>query len=81
MDRRGPARARGDLGRACQLAQEAVDSFKRASGGSAIYQNVPIQRIERDMAAVTQHALMHPDTNTELYGRLLCGLEPNTFYI
>lgn len=75
------ARARADLGRACQLAQDAVDTFKRASGGSSIYQNVPIQRIERDIAAVTQHALMHPDTNTELYGRLLCGLEPNTFYI
>jgi hypothetical protein len=27
------------------------------------------------------HALMHPATNTELYGRILCGLEPNTLYI
>jgi hypothetical protein len=24
---------------------------------------------------------MHPNTNFELYGRVLCGLEPNTLYI
>jgi 4-hydroxyphenylpyruvate dioxygenase-like putative hemolysin len=25
--------------------------------------------------------LMHPSTNLELYGRVLCGLEPDTLYI
>jgi hypothetical protein len=24
---------------------------------------------------------MHPDTNAELYGRILCGLEPDTLYV
>ncbi len=75
------ARARVDMGRACQLAQEAVDILRRASGGASVYSAVPIQRIERDMQSVNLHALMHPDTNLELYGRILCGLEPNTFYI
>jgi hypothetical protein len=40
-----------------------------------------MQRIARDVNAVTMHALMHPDTNAELYGRILCGLEPDTLYI
>jgi len=75
------ARARGDLGAVCQLAKEAVDIFNTASGGSSIFVDVPIQRIERDVQALNLHALMHPNTNAELYGRVLCGLEPNTLYI
>ncbi|MEU8271217.1 acyl-CoA dehydrogenase family protein [Sphaerisporangium sp. NPDC049002] len=75
------ARARADMGAVCRLAKEAVDIFSTASGGSSIYSHVPIQRIARDIQAVNLHALMHPNTNAELYGRILCGLEPNTLYI
>jgi len=75
------ARARADMGAVCRLTKEAVDIFNNASGGSSIYNDVPMQRIHRDITAVNLHALMHPDTNTELYGRVLCGLEPNTLYI
>ncbi|MFS1302059.1 acyl-CoA dehydrogenase family protein [Streptosporangium longisporum] len=75
------ARARADMGAACRLAKEAVDVLNNASGGGSIYSHVPIQRIERDVQALNLHALMHPDTNAELYGRVLCGLEPNTHYI
>ncbi|OKK14337.1 acyl-CoA dehydrogenase [Streptomyces sp. CB00455] len=74
-------RARADMGAVCRLAKEAVDIFATASGGSSIYTSVPIQRISRDIQAVNLHALMHPDTNAELYGRVLCGLEPNSLYI
>jgi 3-hydroxy-9,10-secoandrosta-1,3,5(10)-triene-9,17-dione monooxygenase len=75
------ARARLDLGAACQRAKEAVDVLATASGGSSIYESVPIQRIERDVRVLNLHAIMHPNTNLELYGRILCGLEPNTVYI
>ncbi len=74
-------RARADLGTVCGLAKEAVGILATASGGSSIYSHQPMQRIERDVNAVTMHALMHPDTNAELYGRVLCGLEPDTLYI
>ena len=74
-------RARADMGAVVKLAKEAVDIFASASGGSSIYSGIPIQRINRDIQAVNQHALMHPNTNAELYGRVLCGLEPNTLYI
>ncbi|MEU4805545.1 acyl-CoA dehydrogenase family protein [Actinosynnema sp. NPDC023587] len=75
------ALARADLGAVCKRAKEAVDIFHTASGGSSIYSDVPMQRIHRDVEAVNLHALMHPDTNAELYGRVLCGLPPNTLYI
>jgi alkylation response protein AidB-like acyl-CoA dehydrogenase len=75
------ARARADVGQLVRLVKEAVDIFNTASGGSSIYSGIPIQRINRDIQAVNLHALMHPNTNNELYGRVLCGLEPNTLYI
>ncbi len=75
------ARSRGDLGTIVRLAKEAVDILASASGGSSIYLDLPIQRIARDVQAINLHALMHPNTNAELYGRVLCGLEPNTLYI
>jgi alkylation response protein AidB-like acyl-CoA dehydrogenase len=75
------AKARADLGAVCRLGKESVDILNLASGGSSIYSDVPMQRIARDVLAVNMHALMHPDTNAELYGRVLCGLNPNTLYI
>jgi hypothetical protein len=74
-------RNRGWLGRVVQLTKESVDVFSMASGGSSLYRSVPIQRIQRDMQAFALHALMHPNTNFELYGRGLCGLKPNTMYL
>jgi alkylation response protein AidB-like acyl-CoA dehydrogenase len=73
--------ARAALGRTFRLAKESVDTLANASGGSSIYDGVPIQRIQRDMNTLNLHALMHPNTNFELYGRILCGVEPNTMYL
>jgi len=73
--------ARADMGRACELAKAAADILSLASGGSSIYTDVPIQRIVRDLHAITMHALMHPATNAELHGRILCGMQPNTLYL
>jgi 3-hydroxy-9,10-secoandrosta-1,3,5(10)-triene-9,17-dione monooxygenase len=75
------ARARLDLGGCVQRAKEAVDILNSASGGSSIYREVPIQRIQRDIETLNLHGIMHPATNLELYGRIVCGLESNTPYI
>jgi alkylation response protein AidB-like acyl-CoA dehydrogenase len=72
--------ARVALGRALRLAKNAADILSTGSGASSLYSSVPIQRIDRDIRALNMHALMHPNTNLELYGRILCGLEPNTTY-
>ena len=75
------ARVRLDLGAACQRAKEAVDILHGASGGSSIHTGVPIQRIQRDVQALNLHAILHPKTNLELYGRIACGLDANTPFI
>ncbi|WP_213451340.1 acyl-CoA dehydrogenase family protein [Rhizomonospora bruguierae] len=73
--------ARAALGRVFSRAKDAVDVLNTGSGGTSLYLDVPIQRIERDIQALNLHALMHPNTNLELFGRIRCGLEPNTLYI
>jgi len=75
------ARVRLDLGAACQRAKEAVEILDSASGGSSVYRDVPIQRIERDVRTLNLHAILQPTTNQELYGRIVCGLDANTPYI
>jgi alkylation response protein AidB-like acyl-CoA dehydrogenase len=64
----------------CKRSMEAVDILNAASGGSSIYSNVPIQRITRDIHALAQHALHTPHILFETYGRVLCGLEPNSVF-
>jgi len=75
------ARVRMDAGMVARLAKEAIDILNTASGGSSIYSSVPIQRIERDIQAANLQGMILPNTNLELYGRILCGLEPNTVNI
>jgi alkylation response protein AidB-like acyl-CoA dehydrogenase len=71
-------RARAHVGYATGLAREVVDQLFAASGASAIQPTVPIQRFQRDIQALANHAIMSPATNIELWGRHVCGLEPNT---
>jgi 3-hydroxy-9,10-secoandrosta-1,3,5(10)-triene-9,17-dione monooxygenase len=75
------ARIRAHSGHATALAREAVDILYSASGASAIQANVPIQRYQRDIQALANHALLAPATSLELYGRIACGLEPNTPFV
>ena len=70
--------SRAHIASATGLARDAVDVLFYASGASAIQSHVPIQRFQRDIQALSNHAIMHPQTALELYGRVLCGLEPNT---
>jgi alkylation response protein AidB-like acyl-CoA dehydrogenase len=68
------------VGRVSQLCYEAVNIYTLASGAGSIYSSMPIQRIQRDIQVINMHALNMPLKNLELYGRILCGLEPNTFF-
>ncbi|ROP37125.1 acyl-CoA dehydrogenase family protein [Saccharothrix texasensis] len=74
-------RIRADEGAAVKLSKEAAEIFAGSSGGSSAYTKVPIQRFVNDLNAVALHAMMIPDVNAEIYGRVLCGLDPNTYYI
>jgi alkylation response protein AidB-like acyl-CoA dehydrogenase len=74
-------RGRAHVGYATGLSRQAVDMLFHASGASSIQAAVPIQRFQRDIQALANHAIMHAPTNVETYGRVLCGLEPNTLLI
>jgi alkylation response protein AidB-like acyl-CoA dehydrogenase len=74
-------RTRASTGRAFQLVKSAVDVLNTASGGSSVFSTVPIQRIERDVQTMNLHALMHPNTTAEVYGRVLCDLDPATPFV
>lgn len=75
------ARGRADEGAAVRLTREAAELLAAAGGGSSAYLKVPIQGIVTDLQTFALHGMMNPDVNTETYGRVLCGLEPNTFYL
>jgi alkylation response protein AidB-like acyl-CoA dehydrogenase len=76
---RAYARAMG--GRVPELASEAVNLLAGASGASSIYSDQLIQRVRRNLQAITVHSLHLPSATRELYGRVLCGLEPNSAFI
>ena len=63
------------------LSRQAVDILFLASGASSIQEPVPIQRFQRDIQALANHAIMHAPTGNEIYGRVLCGLPPNTLIV
>lgn len=75
------ARCRADEGAAVRLCLEAADIFAAMAGGSSAYKRVPLQQLVDDLKTFSLHAMASPDVNTETYGRVLCGQEPNTHHI
>ncbi|SDD09608.1 acyl-CoA dehydrogenase family protein [Actinokineospora iranica] len=75
------ATLRGQCGYAVQLAREAASELFAASGASAIALAMPIQRFFRDIQGISMHAVMTPNANLELYGRVLLGLDPETPFL
>ena len=57
---------------ACHSAAAAVDLVQRASGGAALFADLPIERAFRDIHAATQHFSVQ-DAMYEMTGRALLG--------
>jgi 3-hydroxy-9,10-secoandrosta-1,3,5(10)-triene-9,17-dione monooxygenase len=72
------ARVRADCAWAVRQCLEAVEILYLASGGSGIAESSVLGRAWRDLHAVNMHGLLNFETNMELYGRIVLGLEPNT---
>ncbi|HEX6359580.1 acyl-CoA dehydrogenase family protein [Actinophytocola sp.] len=72
---------RGQVGFAIQLAKEAIELLYSASGGSVIARGVPLQRFHRDVQGFSLHALAQLNANLEVQGRVLVGLDPDTWYL
>ena len=69
------ARARLDAAWAVEQSVEVVEFAYHHGGGSALYDDSPLQRRLRDVHAVTQHFIVRPDVFAAA-GQVLAGLEP-----
>jgi 3-hydroxy-9,10-secoandrosta-1,3,5(10)-triene-9,17-dione monooxygenase len=72
------ARQRMDCAQAVRRALEAVEILFKASGASGVRTASPLCRALADLQAINNHGLVKLETNQQMYGRLLMGLEPNT---
>jgi alkylation response protein AidB-like acyl-CoA dehydrogenase len=75
-----PARAaiRARLTHATTTCRDAVRRMLDTAGSSAHELTNPLQRIARDVAMASAHVVHDPLTTSELYGRTLLGLRPQT---
>jgi 3-hydroxy-9,10-secoandrosta-1,3,5(10)-triene-9,17-dione monooxygenase len=72
------ARMRLDCAQGVRRCLEGVEVLFHASGASGIRLASPLTRAVADLRAINQHGLLNLETNQELYGRIVLGLEPNT---
>ncbi|HSB86214.1 MAG TPA: hypothetical protein VLD86_07900 [Ilumatobacteraceae bacterium] len=72
------AEMRNDCAVAVRRLLEGVEILFRESGATGVRTASPMNRAMADLQAINNHGLMKLETNNEMYGRLLLGLEPNT---
>lgn len=72
------ARCRMDCAQGVRRCLEAVQILFLASGGSGIKKTSRLGSILADLQAANMHGILNLETNQEMYGRVLLGLEPNT---
>lgn len=76
MEQMTQARIRRDTGFASRLIWEGIDILASACGGSFASVGHPLNRIWHDARVASLHASLVPSTVFELYGRMMCGLDP-----
>jgi alkylation response protein AidB-like acyl-CoA dehydrogenase len=74
-------RCRADAAWVTRLCQESVHVVRSGSGARAIHHLDPLSRIVSDIDALALHAFLVHSTNSELHGRVLCGLDPGVPFI
>jgi 3-hydroxy-9,10-secoandrosta-1,3,5(10)-triene-9,17-dione monooxygenase len=72
------AEMRNDCATAVRRLLEGVEILFRESGATGVRTSSPINRALADIQTINNHGLMKLETNQEMFGRLLLGLEPNT---
>jgi alkylation response protein AidB-like acyl-CoA dehydrogenase len=71
------ARVRADTGYAVEKITQAIDKLMFAHGSAGFADVSPLQRIWRDAAVASRHAVVLPPIGYELYGKMLLGVENN----
>ena len=61
-----------------QLACDAVNDIMHGAGGNSFREGVALQRFFRDANVLKTHAAMGVDATSEMYGRVLLGMDPGT---
>jgi 3-hydroxy-9,10-secoandrosta-1,3,5(10)-triene-9,17-dione monooxygenase len=72
------AEMRNDCATAVRRLLEGVEILFRESGATGVRTSSPMNRALADIQTINNHGLMKLETNQEMYGRLLLGLEPNS---
>lgn len=72
------AEMRNDCAVAVRRLLEGVEILFRESGATGTRLHSPMNRAYSDLQTMNNHGLLKLETNNEMYGRLLMGLEPNT---
>jgi alkylation response protein AidB-like acyl-CoA dehydrogenase len=69
------ARIRADTGYVVEKITQAIDKLLFAHGSAGFAEASPLQRIWRDAAVASRHAVVLPPIGYELYGKALLGVE------
>lgn len=74
-------KVKADFGYVNQLCKEAIDLLVAGAGSVFAYNKNPLQLVYRDFLAMHLHGFITPSSLIETYGRVLCGQEPNTYFV
>jgi len=69
------ARIRADTGYVVEKITQAIDKLLFAHGSAGFAEASPLQRIWRDAAVASRHAVVLPPVGYEVYGKALLGVE------
>jgi len=69
------ARVRADAGYVVEKITQAIDKLMFAHGSAGFAEGSPLQRIWRDAAVGSRHAVVLPPVGYELYGKALLGVD------
>ncbi len=70
-------RVRADTGYVVEKITRAIDKLMFAHGSAGFADASPLQRIWRDAAVASRHAVVLPQVGYEIYGKALLGVENN----
>lgn len=74
-------RVRADAAWATRRCLDAVRAVRDGAGAGVIRMDDPLSRIIADVEALASHSFLLQSTNAELYGRVLCGLDPGVPFL
>jgi hypothetical protein len=70
-------RIRSDAAWCFRRSREAIEIIRQAAGAGALTLSNPMGRIVDDIEALSVHSFLVFSTNSELHGRVRCGLAPD----